>query len=393
MRIITIILSCMLSFCAGLLLFAIHYEWILFRLPATTKITTRSCTTKRTIAIEYWKSNSPCREYREIVWSTHPVQQAACIISNYLSLIESEGIITNHSTLQTVATDRATTTLICSLSHNPFDLESSTQQSLYIIEGLLSTIRAACPQFKQLILLINQHQLLHPHFDFSQPWPMTGFLSTSSSMPIPQSKKPSPSAEPIIMIHPSGDTHRVGRTIGDAFERTITTQLAHALKQEMGQIDNSIRVIISRTLGETGESLGLARIVHRIRPTIVIHLSAYYQSCTTPEIALCIFCLHPNTDSWSRKKSHSLLPYYYAHLTACTLNHYYATMLQQQLHNNHCPATIPHSTAFPYAPLIGVQYPAIALEIGIHEPSDILLLIPSLAQALVHSVTLRTVHP
>ena len=66
------------------------------------------------------------------------------------------------------------------------------------------------------------------------------------------------------MLDPAGDAQNPGRTIDDNFERGITLQFAEKLKEMLQEKFPTIRVVLSRTPGESLQPLQNANFANRL---------------------------------------------------------------------------------------------------------------------------------
>jgi hypothetical protein len=98
------------------------------------------------------------------------------LINAWLTLLDEENVMSKKVTLQS-ALMSAHGHLYVSFDRNPFDENSPTYDTWMWIEGLLKTIRENEPSIQSVHFLVHHHPMEDNHLDFSNPWPITGFLN------------------------------------------------------------------------------------------------------------------------------------------------------------------------------------------------------------------------
>ncbi len=170
-----------------------------------------------------------------------------------------------------------------------------------------------------------------------------------------------------IMLDPTGDAQHPGRIIFDTYEHGIALQFAQELKKALEQ-SSPVRVIITRSPGEIIEPLQQATFANRIDPHIYISFHFYQEKEAIPHISCYYFVSNPITDFW-HKQSDTLacIPFDQAHKKNLKKTVEHAKELCSQLKNHpHCRNTIIHEPiGIPFKPLLGIQSPACAFEIGL----------------------------
>lgn len=167
---------------------------------------------------------------------------------------------------------------------------------------------------------------------------------------------------PSIMIDPAGDARYPGRTIDDTFERGISLQCAEKLKQEIERTFSHIRTVLTRFPGETIEPLQNASFANRLHVDLYLSIHFYYNPDAHPQWHIYYFSYHPTIDFWHYPQQTLLLtPYHAAHRQCINTTKKWAESLYNGLKaSSTCIAHAPYS--IPFRPLIGINRPAIALE-------------------------------
>src|SRR5207244_3933134 len=83
-----------------------------------------------------------------------------------------------------------------------------------------------------------------------------------------------------------GDAKRIGRKIGDGFERGLTLQCAEKIKEVIEHQAPYIKIIITRMPGDTVYELQNASLSNRLNADLFINLNFYYCQETKPILFL-----------------------------------------------------------------------------------------------------------
>ncbi|MFI5333118.1 MAG: N-acetylmuramoyl-L-alanine amidase [Candidatus Babeliales bacterium] len=174
-----------------------------------------------------------------------------------------------------------------------------------------------------------------------------------------------------IMLDPAGDARHVGRTLGDNFERAVALQYAEQLKTTLEQRFSNLRVVLTRLPGEVEQPLQHANFANRLHADLYISIHFYQEHETKPHWYIYYFSYG---DDFMLVSSSSLTLYTYdkAYLTHTKTTQRWAKRAQQivnqEPYRNQYICDGPYK--IPFKPLIGIQAPAIAYEIGLKNPED-----------------------
>ena len=177
-----------------------------------------------------------------------------------------------------------------------------------------------------------------------------------------------PTHVPSIMIDPSGDAQNPGRVIDDSFERGITLQCAEALKKELINKFENIRVVLTRFPGETVGNYQNANFANRLDIDFYLHIGFYQELDAKPKVYLYNFSY--NDDFITKKNELTLCKYDQAHLFNYARTRQFGLILEEQLNTFKKLFTNCHLSKLPFKPLIGVKSPAIAFEAGLQNKDD-----------------------
>jgi hypothetical protein len=133
--------------------------------------------TKKKALLYFWYNDKWQNEEIEILCSTDIAQTLQHLINSWLSLIAEETEQEKQVTLQSVALSDYDEAFI-SFDRNPFDKNSAAIDKLYWVEGLLKTIKENDIKIQTIQFLVHHKALTDYHLDFSNPWPIEGFISS-----------------------------------------------------------------------------------------------------------------------------------------------------------------------------------------------------------------------
>lgn len=200
--------------------------------------------------------------------------------------------------------------------------------------------------------------------------------------PIYSSRKKRHKQQITILIDPAGDAKNTGRTIDDAFERTVSLQLAYDIKKKIEQIEPGIQVILTRYPTKTLEPLENAHLANRLNIDMYISLHIYHEEEAQPHMYL--YTLSYNDTFGMPPSRDSFITYDQAHrinyaTTQKRAHEFLKIFNTQPLAKNYICHNPYH---IPFKPLVGIVAPALGIEIGLKKSDDW----QSIAQPLTHSI-------
>ena len=187
-----------------------------------------------------------------------------------------------------------------------------------------------------------------------------------------------------IMIDPAGDAKHTGRLIQDTLERGLSLQCAEELKKAIMQKNNNVRVVLTRVPGETIQPLQNASFANRLHVDLYLSIYFYYEQDTPAYITLYHYLENPITDFWHKPMSLCFYQVNQAHLMHLATTKKWGLEILQVLQDKKISKYFEPRGLFgvPFQPLIGIQAPAIAVEIGLKNKQDWHNIIDPLVQAL-----------
>lgn len=172
-------ITCMLGMC----MFAYFNQWIIIRLPFTSSSDTYQYSSatnikKKQITLFFWKHNRWQQESTEIVWHNEKNAQLYHLVTAWLSLLEDESLIQGEIFLQSVLISASSQEAYLSFDRDFLPQQDPLFNKWMLIESLLKTISYNGIGITHVRFLIQHTPYVDYHLDFSNAWPIGGFLSS-----------------------------------------------------------------------------------------------------------------------------------------------------------------------------------------------------------------------
>jgi len=167
------------TFILGIFIYTYMQGFIIFRSPFYnhTLSEPQLSVVKKKVMLFYWQHESWHHEEIDLLWSENVAQTIEYLINSWLTLLDEEKVMNKKVTVQSVAITPNGHEALFSLDRNPFDKASSTYEKWLWVEALLKTLRQNDIKLQAVQLLIHHQPMVDYHIDFSNPWPLEGFLS------------------------------------------------------------------------------------------------------------------------------------------------------------------------------------------------------------------------
>lgn len=153
--------------------------WIIIRYPGSSVSTSKlqPAVTKKSVKLLFWYQDTWRTETTDVLWADTVDLTAYHLISQWLSLLDDEGLLDNKVTLQSALVSASGTELFLSFDRNPLPQEGSMFEKLMFIEGMLKTLRENNVRILGVRFLVQHKPMMDEHLDFSNAWPIRGFAS------------------------------------------------------------------------------------------------------------------------------------------------------------------------------------------------------------------------
>lgn len=166
----------------------------------------------------------------------------------------------------------------------------------------------------------------------------------------------------ILMLDPAGDANDTGRLIDDTFERSLTLSGAQLLKQELENSIPDLRVIVTRSAGQTREPLQNAHSANRLGVDLFICLHVVQEH--TPRDTIGIYTFSWGDECAVHLNDTTFVCYDKAHLKNLDRTISWAHALEHTF-NALSPGSCKTVFAIPCRPLLGITAPALCIEVGL----------------------------
>ena len=174
----TIALLSLLCLLIAPIFFIFYNQRIILYFPITSHdslISSSSNIAKQIVTHIYYKNDTWKKETQELLWTDNNAKNIHQLINAWLTILDEERITPKKITLQSALISK-TDTLYLSFDHQILYKENSIFNKWMIIEGILKTLVTNNIPINRVQFLVQHQQLNDQHLDFSQPWPIQGFL-------------------------------------------------------------------------------------------------------------------------------------------------------------------------------------------------------------------------
>lgn len=168
------------SLCIGFFYYAWQKKLIIIQLPSQQIHDYRDNSakaSKKNILIYFWAHDTFKHEPSIIISSDNKADTLRYIVISWLTVLEQSGCISKHIELESVMLSASGNIAYLSFEHPIIAKHEPTFEKWMRIEGLLKTIHHAQLGVSQVYLFVHHQPMSDPHVDFSQAWPIQGFLA------------------------------------------------------------------------------------------------------------------------------------------------------------------------------------------------------------------------
>ena len=169
-----------ISLCGGILFYAINQEWVVFQTPFLKKqqpILNSACAlNKKQVTLFFWHNDMWNSEKIELIWFEDSAQNIHTILNKLLTLMHEDHMVHKKIQIQSVLVSNTEQAYI-SFDRNPLLKDATLYAKWVLMESLLKTIRENNIPISSVWFLVNHQPLQDTHLDFSNAWPINGFLN------------------------------------------------------------------------------------------------------------------------------------------------------------------------------------------------------------------------
>jgi hypothetical protein len=173
-----IIALCIVCSLVGMVLFALHREWLIIHWPSSRQQAPAflpHTTHKKKITLFFWHQQSWYQETADIVWSQDVSENITNLVGKWLTLIQEEQLSKKRVALQAVMLGSPGYIYI-SFDRNPIVKQAASMANIMWFESLLKTVRENGILLQGIYFMVHHQPLQDVYLDFSHAWPLTGFI-------------------------------------------------------------------------------------------------------------------------------------------------------------------------------------------------------------------------
>jgi len=131
---------------------------------------------KQPITLYYWNEDHENSEPVFVVWDSNQVKNVNRLLSAWIDMLHNEQLVDRKVIVESASFSSEECSLYISFSDFLFSHVFSTYAKWHMIECLLKTIKKALPSVTEVFFLVNHQPMMDSHLDFSQGWPIDGFI-------------------------------------------------------------------------------------------------------------------------------------------------------------------------------------------------------------------------
>ncbi|HEV2916495.1 MAG TPA: hypothetical protein VGW78_02005 [Candidatus Babeliales bacterium] len=177
MKIHYYVLLCVISIVVGVGIFCISHELIVIYIPKYSLSTYNKSTPTRTMKLYYWQEGIWHEQVIDSLAFSDIQEYITTLLSAWLVMMHEEQLFPYPIGLQSVLCSVHGDTVYLSFNGTFIQRNKSTYHNLMLVESLLRTLRENnIDAIRYCRFLVNHTPMIDTYFDFSQPWPIEGFI-------------------------------------------------------------------------------------------------------------------------------------------------------------------------------------------------------------------------
>jgi len=173
-----IFLNAFSCFLIGIVAYCIYQEWIIVTVQFAMRRNNNKqlITEQKELICFFYKADQWYTERTRLLWSKDQLDNLSAVIEQWVTLGKIEGLLDKKIKVQAVTIGTDNKTAYVSFNQSPLTQEQAIYQKLKVIKGLLKTIKEQNFTITQIHFLKNHQPLQDPHLDFTESWPLEGFV-------------------------------------------------------------------------------------------------------------------------------------------------------------------------------------------------------------------------
>jgi hypothetical protein len=169
------IISCL----AGILFYSLKTEMLIVRWPHKKhekQLLAECARERKMVTLFYWLNDSWQTEKMSLIWDTQTSENIRTITNQWIALMGEEKLLKKSFRVESVLLSANEKEAYLSFNRSPFEKQRSAYEKWIFIESLLKTIRENKSSITHIHLLVHHEPLIDNDLDFSNAWPIEGFL-------------------------------------------------------------------------------------------------------------------------------------------------------------------------------------------------------------------------
>lgn len=166
------------SLMLGLFFIALRQNYIILNFWNSGATQISSASHKKKVIISFWHNDQWKQEEVQLLIDSHVYNNTYHMMSQYLQLLFDESIIKHKVNVQQVLMNYDSQEIFVSFDRTIWSKDSCTVEKIMIVEGILKTLKKNEPSIKKVKFLMNHQPMTDAHLDFTNAWPIDGFLKS-----------------------------------------------------------------------------------------------------------------------------------------------------------------------------------------------------------------------
>lgn len=165
----------------GVLFYAYQSNWIVVFIPsfASKQVAAQQIPSmNKKVTLHWWYDAAWHSEQTDIVWPADTASALERLVQRWLTLLDEEKTDAKKIVLESLLLSTSGSIAFISFDRSPLKKQASLYENMMWIEGLYATIQANGFNGTHIQLLVNHQPLVDQNLDFSEPWPIAGFMRT-----------------------------------------------------------------------------------------------------------------------------------------------------------------------------------------------------------------------
>jgi hypothetical protein len=131
---------------------------------------------RKKVKLYFFKDEKFLNEEEFFVLLADKSENLKHLINNWLAFLQQERLLDKKVYVENVLIDQGGQLAYISFDQSPFNYEWSIFQKCNFVECLFKTIKSLGIELKKVSFLVSNQVLDDDHLDFSESWPIDGFL-------------------------------------------------------------------------------------------------------------------------------------------------------------------------------------------------------------------------